>query len=711
MNIYQNPDVYTTFLGWYGLCDQGGCESFDLLTRDPLNVIYAIYQFSADGTGTEVFLASSPTFLQSFTKLTCGKAYWIVLDPGTGSIAIPGFVVSNESENEFGYIVSSCDATPTPAPHGTPTPVQDTFTSQPHGHFHYEITNTSGDSKYGDAIYKNIFHQAFNRWDAVITSGPIEWQLDVKVDFAMLADNILGGAWLTSIARTGPEFDFGQTFPAQGEFQINTKYIDQMLNKITTDGKSELYYVALHEIGHLLGIGYITFDGPMIENQQVANYVDESDQVEKKYYYGEHALREYRAYFPAYADGIVGIPIEDDGGPGTANAHPEEGGMGFVSRNDRYINGKFHPGLEAELMTGWSDANAGVSLPMSRITIGFLEDIGFSVDYSSADEYSRDDFSPEAPIDNNTPTPVGDFEPDIPCNNLVEIPVDISRGECNVTLPWLSESNFTESYGYRTISANNIPSHNVGLFGQVAGALNPNAISPQNSLYQITLDPVKSTDLTPLQGPDGPMYSFGIFLNGVELDPVAAEPWPHPQGPPPWPDVNVNWDWNLEASMVQIGLDCNSSHVQPTGKYHYHGVPTLYLQSLLQPIDLAMDLLGYAADGFPIYSGYGPSNPTELHTELIELKSSYRLKSGQRPGDGIASPCGSHTGVYTADWEYVEGLGDLDECNGRDGVTPEYPDGTYYYVITNDYPGIPRYFRGTPSDDFRLGQHGPPPGS
>ncbi len=53
------------------------------------------------------------------------------------------------------------------------------------------------------------------------------------------------------------------------------------------------------------------------------------------------------------------------------------------------------------------------------------------------------------------------------------------------------------------------------------------------------------------------------------------------------------------------------------------------------------------------------------------------------------------------DWEIIEEVGDLDECNGRTGSTPEYPDGTYYYVIRDEFPFIPRNFRGTPDDSFR----------
>jgi hypothetical protein len=60
----------------------------------------------------------------------------------------------------------------------------------------------------------------------------------------------------------------------------------------------------------------------------------------------------------------------------------------------------------------------------------------------------------------------------------------------------------------------------------------------------------------------------------------------------------------------------------------------------------------------------------------------------------------------------VKGLGDLDETNGRTGVTPEYPNGTYYYVLTDNWPFIPRMFRGTADASFARpgGQGGPGPG-
>jgi hypothetical protein len=140
----------------------------------------------------------------------------------------------------------------------------------------------------------------------------------------------------------------------------------------------------------------------------------------------------------------------------------------------------------------------------------------------------------------------------------------------------------------------------VGLFGQVRGSLNPNAITEQNETYKITTTSSAATSLTSListtgNGPNiGPQYSFGILFSGVELDPIPAEPFPHER----IMSTNVNWEWNLEALNVNIGLDCNYAHVQPQGKYHYHGKPTLFLDNLGVPSN-AMTLIGYAADGFP----------------------------------------------------------------------------------------------------------------
>ena len=47
--------------------------------------------------------------------------------------------------------------------------------------------------------------------------------------------------------------------------------------------------------------------------------------------YGENALREYQAIFQIFS--LSGIPIENDGGSGTAESHLEEGIESGVSNN------------------------------------------------------------------------------------------------------------------------------------------------------------------------------------------------------------------------------------------------------------------------------------------------------------------------------------------------------------------------------------------
>jgi hypothetical protein len=56
--------------------------------------------------------------------------------------------------------------------------------------------------------------------------------------------------------------------------------------------------------------------------------------------------------------------------------------------------------------------------------------------------------------------------------------------------------------------------------------------------------------------------------------------------------------------------------------------------------------------------------------KVVEMKSSYKLKAGETGYNGID------------DYEYMEGLGDLDVCNGHFGPTPEFPDGIYHYHST-----------------------------
>jgi hypothetical protein len=144
-----------------------------------------------------------------------------------------------------------------------------------------------------------------------------------------------------------------------------------------------------------------------------------------------------------------------------------------------------------------------------------------------------------------------------------------------------------------------------------------------------------------------------------------------------------------------FGTDENNAHVQPNGQYHYHGMPTHLIPKLNAASANSMTLVGWAADGFPIYANLGYSTANSASSALKEMKGSFRTKV--TPDTGRPSTSLFAMGHFQQDWEYVAGLGDLDECNGRTGVTPEFPAGIYHYYITKSYPFIQRCVKGTPA--------------
>jgi hypothetical protein len=240
--------------------------------------------------------------------------------------------------------------------------------------------------------------------------------------------------------------------------------------------------------------------------------------------------------------------------------------------------------------------------------------------------------------------------------------------------------SITTEGDYRQLTSNGIPDHQPGQFPNRG---NPNTIGPIQYRFRMPLNP---KPLDEVRGAGGAL--FGVALNGIPFDPGTAELW---NGDP-------NWRYDALSGKINLGVDSSNAHVQPTGAYHYHGLPLGMIEHRGQKADQLV-LLGYAADGFPIYGQWGHSDPKDANSPLKKLRSSYQLRKGERPGDG-QGPGGEYDGTFNQDWEFVAGSGDLDECNGRVGVTAEYPAGTYHYVITDSFPFISRYFRGVPDQSF-----------
>ena len=250
-----------------------------------------------------------------------------------------------------------------------------------------------------------------------------------------------------------------------------------------------------------------------------------------------------------------------------------------------------------------------------------------------------------------------------------------------------------EEGGWRILTSNGLANHATGAF---PNANNPNEIAPQSYEFRMTLTPKVAAQAMPTH-----RAFFGVAVNGVPFEPGTAEFWQR--------DPRSGWVAEAKSGQVNLGLDEHDAHVQPNGAYHYHGLPKGLISELGGEDGGKMLRLGWAADGFPIYASRGHQDPMDPTSPLVTMRTSYRLKAGQRPG-GASGPGGNYDGYYTQDYEYVEGLGDLDECHGRFGVTPEHPKGVYHYYITDEFPYMSRFWKGEPDASFQKQGGGPPGG-
>lgn len=242
----------------------------------------------------------------------------------------------------------------------------------------------------------------------------------------------------------------------------------------------------------------------------------------------------------------------------------------------------------------------------------------------------------------------------------------------------------------RTISGNGIPNHVIGTFPNLN---DPNPITQQTISFIATLNPSESVGITYLT-----RTPPGYLNNGVKLDPGTNETVCNNGTAIQAPTC----PWNVEAIQPSIGnpntnlgLDECNGHTQPGGWYHYHGLPTCYISTISSTAATSITLVGWAIDGFPIYNNYGYSSPTSSSSTIRKMRPSWQLInisniSATRSNLIESYPLGS----FTQDYVYEAGSGDLDECNGRFAVTPDFPQGIYQYYTTESFPYIQRCIHG-----------------
>ena len=219
-----------------------------------------------------------------------------------------------------------------------------------------------------------------------------------------------------------------------------------------------------------------------------------------------------------------------------------------------------------------------------------------------------------------------------------------------------TQTYVTLSWNQRKISTNALPNHKTWNF---PNSWNPNIISSQKISYSVPYSGEYVWNKTSAKIP-------GIAVNGVKFEPETAEVVRCISGE----------EYRIEAiqEMVNLGLDHQHAHVQPTGEYHYHGISESLVEFAYNWEDLVH--IGFAKDGFPMY-----------YSKKGAYKPSYKLSDKLRNGTGckyrnkkINLDDTRPDGTYVSDWEYIEGFGDLDACNGIE------INWDYIYLVTDEYP-------------------------
>ena len=238
------------------------------------------------------------------------------------------------------------------------------------------------------------------------------------------------------------------------------------------------------------------------------------------------------------------------------------------------------------------------------------------------------------------------------------------------------------------IYSDNIPNHD---FNDSSAGFAHDAIEIER-IFQIKRSPQQASQNSPIMRNTWD----AIMLNGVVVDLKSAGCY-SPTNSNANPDGNIpagcnqSAQWNLVPleykSMFKV--DIHNAHVQGDGTYHYHGNPNAMFDD--SPSGDGSPLIGFAADGFPIYGSYILDDTTGSFRKAL---SGYTLKEGTRGSQSNSNPGGSYSGIYEEDWEWTD-AGDLDECNGMTFK------GSYGYYVTDGYPYILNCFKGTIDSSFQ----------
>ncbi|WP_309671015.1 leishmanolysin-related zinc metalloendopeptidase [Gemmatimonas sp.] len=179
------------------------------------------------------------------------------------------------------------------------------------------------------------------------------------------------------LGQASPCYVNGSAIPFLGFMEFDSLDVSQLV------ARGQFEKVVLHEIGHVLGIGTVWNFQRSLLNTSISN---------DPYYVGSAARAQFAAINTVTYSGNP-VPVENTGGTGTVNSHWRTSVM------------------QRELMQGFA---VNQVQPLSRITVGSLQDLGYTVNLAAADAFSltaalRSGFG----FDETSGIPYRDLVPDV----------------------------------------------------------------------------------------------------------------------------------------------------------------------------------------------------------------------------------------------------------------------------------------------------------
>ncbi len=215
---------------------------------------------------------------------------------------------------------------------------------------------------------RHDFVAAAMRWMEVIIGDLPNGQVNIPAGFCAasspalneIVDDMVIFAQILTI--DGPGNILGQAgacLERSGSLLTSVGWMEfDVADAVNLNNQGRFFGTALHEMGHVLGMTKFRWT-----DKNVMQGRDGPDPI----FTGNAALAAWPSLGITYSGQL--IPLENTGGGGTRDSHWRESV------------------LDAELMTGFIEA-AGIPMPLSRITVQSLADIGYLVDPNKADPFT-----------------------------------------------------------------------------------------------------------------------------------------------------------------------------------------------------------------------------------------------------------------------------------------------------------------------------------